>query len=102
MYRKALSIMAVFVAILLGFAALAGRRVSVNTVVPNPRPAQEYQQSGSRVFQIVTLSHRQRPDPPVEGGCPRPGYGNPVVPAQLPGVLHALATNGLIGINSDL
>jgi hypothetical protein len=58
MPRKALSIMAVFVTILLGFAALAGRRASVHTIVPSPRPAQEHQQSGSRAFQIVTLSAR--------------------------------------------
>ncbi len=42
----------------------------------------------------------QRPHPLVEGGRPRCRDGNLLCPAQLPGAPHALAANGLIGINS--
>jgi predicted ATPase len=42
----------------------------------------------------------QRPDPSVEGRRPRSGDGNLLCPAYLPGAPHALATDGLIGINS--
>jgi transposase len=48
------------------------------------------------------LSYRERPDAPVEGGRPRSGDRTLLCPAQLPGAPHALATNGLIGINSNL
>ena len=52
--------------------------------------------------QCQALPHRERPDPPVEGGRPRSGDGTLLCPAQLPGAPHALATNGLIGINSNV
>src|SRR6266851_6990945 len=42
----------------------------------------------------------QRPDPSVEARRPRCRDGTVLCPAQLPGAPHALATNGLIGINS--
>src|SRR4029453_12827847 len=51
--------------------------------------------------QCQALSHRQRSAPFVEEGRPRSGDGNLLCLAQLPGASHALATNGLIGINSD-
>jgi hypothetical protein len=47
-----------------------------------------------------TLSHRQRPDPPVERGRPRSGHGTLLCPAQLPGTADSVAADGLIGINS--
>src|SRR6266849_1113776 len=54
----------------------------------------------TREQQCETLSHRQRPDPSVEARRPRCRDGTVLCPAQLPGAPHALATNGLIGINS--
>ena len=50
--------------------------------------------------QRQALSHRERPDPPVEGGRPRSGDGTLLCPAQLPGAPDPVAANGLIGINS--
>ncbi len=49
--------------------------------------------------QCEALSHRQRSDPPVEGGRTRSRDGHLLCPAPLPGAPHALATDGLIGIN---
>src|SRR5262249_46328171 len=50
--------------------------------------------------QRQTVSHREGPDPPVEGGRPRSRDGALLCPAQLPGALESVAANGLIGINS--
>src|SRR5262249_41342062 len=51
--------------------------------------------------QCEALSHRERPDPPVEAGCPRSGDGALLCPAQFPGAPEPLVTYDLIGINSD-
>src|SRR5438874_4925638 len=53
------------------------------------------------IQQCQALSHRQRPYSSVEGGRPRSGDGALLCPAQLPGALGSLATNDLIGINSN-
>src|SRR5215813_14905202 len=46
------------------------------------------------------LSHREGPDPPVEGGDPRSRDGTVLCPAQLSGAPESVAANDLIGINS--
>jgi hypothetical protein len=63
---------------------------------PPPAPDRTCEQ------QREALSHRERPDPLVEGGRPRSGDGALLCPAQLPGAPHTLAADGLIGINSLL
>src|SRR5215467_160726 len=51
--------------------------------------------------QRQALSHCERPDPPVEGGCPRSGDGTVLCLAQFSGALESLVTHDLIGINSN-
>src|SRR5262245_61711323 len=58
--------------------------------------------SRARQQQCHAVSHRQRPEPPVEGGRPRCGDGTLRCPAQRPGAPAPLAVDGLIGINSHL
>src|SRR5215831_5788851 len=55
----------------------------------------------ARQQQCEALSHRERLDPPVEAGRPGSGDGTLLCPAQLPGTPDPVATNGLIGINSN-
>src|SRR5262249_37275401 len=50
--------------------------------------------------QRQALSHREGPDPPVEGGCPRSRDGTLLCPAQLPGAFDPVAADDLIEINS--
>src|SRR5262252_5587003 len=52
--------------------------------------------------QRQALSHCERPDPPVEGGCPRSRDGALLCPAQFPGAPAPLAAHDLTGINSTV
>src|SRR5919199_576537 len=58
MLRKTLLIPTICVSLSLLFTTLATLPTWKAIHVPEPRPAQEYQQSGSRAFQIATLSAR--------------------------------------------
>ena len=58
MHRKTLLILAMLVSTSLIFTTPADLPTHIDIPVPEPRPAQELQQSGSRSFQIVTLSAR--------------------------------------------
>src|SRR4029453_12555705 len=50
--------------------------------------------------QRQAVSHGERPDAPVETGCPRSGDGALLCPAQFPGAPEPVAAHDLIGINS--
>src|SRR5262245_49382229 len=52
--------------------------------------------------QRQAVSHREGPDPPVEGGRPRSRDGALLRLAQFPGAPAPLATHDLIGINSSI
>src|SRR5712692_830911 len=67
-----------------------------------PGPARSPAPDRACQQECEALSHRQRPDPPLEGGRPRSRDGTLLCPAQLPAAPDPLAANGLIGINSIL
>src|SRR2546426_2368176 len=67
---------------------------------PGPAPASAAHRACPQ--QCEALSHRERPDPPVEGGRPRCSDGTFLCSTQLPGAPHALAADDLIGINSNV
>ena len=90
----------------LGFLSFTLPQVEILMPTKKPRGAEltlEQDLANQALHQQrQAVSDCERPDPPVEGGRPRSRDGTLLCPAQLPGTPDPMATDDLIGINSNV